>query len=59
MSMYFCPDCQRHKDNDYSPMSERGLCEECEFHREEALREYIAAEIEKHIARTEARRMAH
>lgn len=55
MAIYFCDDCQQFKDNDWVLMSERGLCEECEAKREEAMREFVAEQVGRVLREAENR----
>lgn len=55
MSMYFCDDCQRFHDDDWVPMSERGICQEAEIKRELALSEFKAEGVAEMMKERERR----
>ena len=56
MSNYFCPDCQQHRNKREHGYSDRGLCESCDFERDERLAEFIASQSEGVRVDNESRR---
>lgn len=56
---FFCGDCQHFHDDDYTPMSDRGICQEAEIKRELALSALKAELVREHVEATEKRRNVH